>query len=198
MARVLVAVASAVLTFGLAACGSGDDAAPTPPSTTTSTTSTTIEATTSTASATTTRPPTTTFTASSTTTSPTSTTTEVVPASSVASDTEAPAAPTNVTCAPGGGSQEVLLEWDAPADPADIVDVRLYVNDGSGFVRTNKFTIDSGQVLISSTRWSAVAYPVPVATHVSMAVTVGDEAGNESGWNPIDVYYEYSGADCLS
>lgn len=113
-------------------------------------------------------------------------------------DDVAPPAPENVTCAPGGGSQEVLLEWDAPSDPDDIVDVRLYVNDGSGFARLDEFTVDSGQVMISSTRWSAVAYPVPVSTQVQMAVTFGDAAGNESGWNPIDVFYEYSGADCLT
>lgn len=91
---------------------------------------------------------------------------------------------------------EVRLEWDAPPDPTDIVDVRIYLDEGSGFSRINKLTIASGAVETGPTRWSAVGYPVPPGTDVRMAVTVGDAAGNESGWNPIDVNYDYVGGPC--
>jgi hypothetical protein len=185
-----------VAALALAACGSSEDGgAPTTTAGTTTSTTTSTTSTTSTAAPTTTVP---------TTAAPTTTVLvdgsipSLPTTSTLGVDTDPPPAPTNVTCAPGGGSQEVFLEWDAPADPDDIVDVRFYVNDGSGFARVNKFTLDSGQVLVGANRWSAVAYPVPVDTEIKMAVTLGDAAGNESGWNPIDVYYEYSGADCVN
>ena len=179
--------------FAVSACGTGGDAADPDITSTTGAPATTEAPTTSLL-----EPATTSSTTVPSTTVPSSTVPSTTVNGSSGADTEPPPAPTNVTCTAGGGSQEVMLEWDAPTDPDDVVDVRLYVNDGSGFARVSKFTVESGQVLIGSYRWSAVAYPVPLDTEIQMAVTLGDAAGNESGWNPIDVYSEYSGADCVS
>ena len=36
-------------------------------------------------------------------------------------------------------------------------------------------------------------YPVPNFVEISIAVTFGDAAGNESGWNPITVTPTFDG-----
>jgi hypothetical protein len=124
------------------------------------------------------------------------TTTTVVVTTSVDFDNVPPAAPTNLSCDAGGGSQEVAIEWDTPLGTSDIQTVRIYLDEGSGFVRIETIDVSSGFVQMGPTRWSAVAFPVPPDTEVEMAVTYGDASGNESGWNPIGVYFEFSGAPC--
>ncbi|MDW3219753.1 MAG: hypothetical protein R8F63_14155 [Acidimicrobiales bacterium] len=186
---------SALVVALVVMAGCSDDSDDTAPTTTTTTTTTTAAPTTTAAATTTTTAPTTTVAEGTTTT--TTTTVAVTPTSEPA-DTEAPPAPTNVTCGVGAGSGEITLEWDAPADPADIADVRIYIDEGAGFTRLHKYTIDSGQVRTDTDRWWAVAWPVPSGEVVQMAVTVGDAAGNESGWNPIGAFYEFAAGPCTT
>ena len=54
------------------------------------------------------------------------------------------------------------------------------------------------QVRTEDPQWWAVAWPVPTGVTVQMAVTVGDAAGNESGWNPIGVFYEFGAGPCTT
>lgn len=142
--------------------------------------------------------------ASSTTASPTTIpeTTTVPPVTvttttSLPQDDEPPEAPTGLVCLGiGGGSMEVLLAFDAPSDPTDIDTIRVYIDEGSGFQRVAKTTIDGSPASLGSvfdlnttdpTTWSMGVYPVPNASEIGIAVTFGDAAGNESGWYPITV-----------
>lgn len=197
-------VLGALLVLGVlaAACSAdGDEVLPPITSTTTTTAPTTTAVPTTTVPATTV--PTTTIVPvaptvdDSTTTVPgVDTTTTVVSTPSVDFDNVSPAAPTNLSCYVGGGSREIGLEWDAPLDTSDIQTVRIYLDEGTGFVRIETLDVSSGFVQMGPTRWSAVAFPVPPNTEVEMAVTYGDASGNESGWNPIGVYFEFAGAPC--
>lgn len=148
----------------------------------------------------TTASPTTTDTPPTTTVLPTTTvpeTTTVPPTTAAPADDEPPQAPTGVVClGVGGGSGEVLLAFDAPSDPTDIETIRVYVDEGSGFQRVVKTTIDGAPASMGSvwdldttdpTTWSMGIYPVPTFAEIGIAVTFGDAAGNESGWYPITV-----------
>ena len=152
-----------------------------------------------TASPTTTDMPSTT-TESSTATIPETTTVPPVTVTTTTSlphDDEPPEAPTGLVClGMGGGSMEVLLAFDAPSDPADIQTIRVYVDEGSGFQRVAKTTIDGSPASLGSvfdlnttdpTTWSMGVFPVPDGAEIGIAVTFGDAAGNESGWYPITV-----------
>ncbi len=113
-----------------------------------------------------------------------------------------------MTCiGPGGGSGEVLFEIDAPADPADIATLRIYVNEGSGFQRVVKSPLDGSPATMGwlwlvdtsdPARWSIGAFPIP-SHEVGLAMTFADAAGNESGWHAItiDVSSEVNG-DCIN
>lgn len=115
------------------------------------------------------------------------------PETTEAVDTEAPPAPTGLDCpGPGGGSGEIILQFDAPADPSDVDTIRVYVNDGSGFGRIVNTPIDGSPATLG-TVWELVTSGsaiwtigvAPVYGEVEVAVTFADAAGNESGWYPI-------------
>ena len=198
IARLLVSItALAVLA---SACGGADDEAAEAPSTTeapvasdadgdgesveTGESTETGDAPTTSAAPTTTEAPATTTEAPTTTSS--TTTTE-------APDTDPPAAPTGLTCELGGGSGEAVLRWDAPADPADVETIKIYVNeDSAGFVRLHAYTQDE-LLSADSAEWMALAMPVPYTTPLEFAVTHSDANGNESGWYPIDAFLSFSG-----
>jgi hypothetical protein len=185
--RVLIgATAIALVSVG---CSSSTSTTP-GSSTTTEAPSSTIPETTTTDAPATTAAPTTEVPA--TTIAPTTTT--------VAADTEVPSAPTGLVClGGGGGSGEVALEWDAPAADEGVTTVRIYLKEpGGSFTRIEKRAAPDELLEVTPTRWRVHAYPVWPDAAVEVAVTHGDAAGNESGWNPIDVYYEYSGAPCDS
>jgi hypothetical protein len=149
-------------------------------------------------SSTTTAPPTTTVPETTTVPPVTVTTTTSLPF-----DAEPPQAPTGLECLGlGGGSGEVILAFDAPSDPTDIETIRVYVDERSGFQRVAKTTTDGAPASIGSvwdldttdpTTWSMGVYPVPNFVEISIAVTFGDAAGNESGWNPITVTPTFDG-----
>ena len=90
----------------------------------------------------------------------------------------------------------MILAFDAPSDPTDIETIRVYVDEGSGFQRVAKTTIDGSPASLGSvfdlnttdpTTWSMGVFPVPDGAEIGIAVTFGDAAGNESGWYPITV-----------
>ncbi|MEM7143074.1 MAG: hypothetical protein AAF548_18780 [Actinomycetota bacterium] len=174
------------------------DSSTTVPTTTVPTTTvppTTESITTTVAPTTTTVAPTTTEAATTTSTS-TSSTTTAAPTTSGAPDTDAPSAPTGLTCLSGGGSGELTIQFDAPADSTDVATVQTYVREpGGSFARINTFTV--AELLDSEgPRWTTNLFPAPVATPIDVAVTFDDAAGNESGWNPIDAYYAYGAGPC--
>jgi len=174
--RVLM-LAFAVLSLALTACGGSDDSA-SPADTTTTEVTTTTEA-----EVTTTEAP--------ATTAPTT----EAPATTEAADTTPPDAPTGVAClGVGGGSGEIQLSFDAPADPSDVDTIRVYVDEGSGFQRIVKTPIDGSPATMGTVwdldtsgaaTWTIGVYPV--GGEVDVAITFADAAGNESGWNPISV-----------
>jgi hypothetical protein len=134
--------------------------------------------------------PTTTEAPATTTEAPTTTSSTTT---TEAPDTDPPAAPTGLTCELGGGSGEAVLRWDAPADPADVETIKIYVNeDSAGFVRLHAYTQDE-LLSADSAEWMALAMPVPYTTPLEFAVTHSDANGNESGWYPIDAFLSFSG-----
>lgn len=200
--RLLVSItALAVLA---SACGGADDEAAEAPSTTeapvTSDAEGDGESTETGDSPTTSAAPTTTEAPATTTEAPTTTSSTTT---TEAPDTNPPAAPTGLECLGlGGGSGEVILAFDAPSDPTDIETIRVYVDEGSGFQRVAKTTTDGAPASVGSvwdldttdpTTWSMGVYPVPNFVEISIAVTFGDAAGNESGWNPITVTPTFDG-----
>ncbi|MFT5201478.1 MAG: hypothetical protein ACI9C1_000854 [Candidatus Aldehydirespiratoraceae bacterium] len=189
--RVLIGATAVALV--LVGCSSGTSTTPRSSTTTEAPTSTIPETTSTDTPATTTAP---TTEAPATTT--TATTTEAP--TTAAADTEAPSAPTGLVClGAGGGSGEVALEWDAPAADEGVTTVRIYVKEpGGSFTRIEKRTAPDELLEVTPTRWRADAYPVWPEAAVEVAVTHGDAAGNESGWNPIDVYDAYNAAPCDS
>jgi len=117
-------------------------------------------------------------------------------------DQTPPAAPTNLVCTPGGGSGEFGLEWDAPADPADVAGVKVYLSESGGqFNRIRKLPMSDGQIdtsLAGGTRWEVVVFPMPEAVPIDLAVSVYDSAGNESGWDTIDAFFAGAIGPCYS
>ena len=95
----------------------------------------------------------------------------------------------------------MILAFDAPSDPTDIETIRVYVDEGSGFQRVVKQRpmvpqrrwAVFGSDTTDPTTWSMGVYPVPNFVEISIAVTFGDAAGNESGWNPITVTPTFDG-----
>ena len=184
--RLLVSItALAVLA---SACGGADDEAAEAPSTTEAPVASDADG--DGESAETGDAPTTTEAPATTTEAPTTTSSTTT---TEAPDTDPPAAPTGLTCELGGGSGEAVLRWDAPADPADVETIKIYVNeDSAGFVRLHAYTQDE-LLSADSAEWMALAMPVPYTTPLEFAVTHSDANGNESGWYPIDAFLSFSG-----
>ena len=106
-----------------------------------------------------------------------------------------------MACGPGAGSGEFDISWDAPGpDDEEITRFRIYVNeDGAGFATLNNLVVADGVIDMTrngGTRWAGTAYPVTAFVPLEIAVTAFDEAGNESGWNPIDAYYGGGALPC--
>lgn len=135
--RGLAFAASALLT--ITACTTSDPTASTQTSEATSTAATVASSTTSTTIPTTTSAPSTTTTAptttsSSTTTVTTSSTTTTTPTTTTASDPP-PAAVGGLTVGIGGGSGEVIPEWDRNSEP-DVTAYNLWYSDYPGATKT--------------------------------------------------------------
>lgn len=131
MTSTRVVVLSVVLVVATAGCGdSGDDATPPVTTISTSVTTTTGPAETST-STTTTAPTTTTTSTTTTTTAPTTTTSTTTTSTTTTPPNPAPVAVGGLTVEIGGGSGEVIPEWDRNPE-SDLDLYRLWYSDDPG------------------------------------------------------------------
>ena len=181
------------------ACSSNNESADEPIPTSSTIVEDEVESTTTAEAPTESAEPTTTTAAPTTTVAPATTvapTTTAPTTTTAAADDEAPAAPSGLVCSPGGGSGEVTLSWDAPADPADIATVQIYLREAGGsFSRIHTYTPDRLLTADGAT-WRANVFPVPFGEPIDLAVTYDDAAENESGWNPIDAWSPFAGGPC--
>lgn len=156
------------------------------------TTSVTSTSTASAAASSTTSTSTTSTSTSSSTTTTTSSSTTTMPA-----DTEAPSAPAGVSCATGAGSSELSITWDAPPAEDEVTNVRVYERDPGGqFQRVAKLEVGDPNLTVGQTEWNAYVEGITWFEPRELAVTHGDAAGNESGWNPIDFWVSLTPPSC--
>jgi len=127
-----------------------------------------------------------------------------VPPTTTADETrsERPPAPSGLTCLPGTGEGEVLVEWDAPADTSNIVLARLYVSKDGGPMNTARVLsldeIDTTRE--GGARWAAtvggLALNVPLQLTVTYFNNPSQDPRYESRWNVIDGVYRGIGQPC--
>lgn len=122
------------------------------------------------------------------------TTTTVASAVSVA----APPPPGNLRCLGGSADNELLLEFDALPNPAEISKVRTYMQlEGEPVIANGEFTV--GQIDTTrngGTRWAAPVRGVPADVVVKLYATSFNQLGQESGWYSVDGLYTAAGAPC--
>ncbi len=122
------------------------------------------------------------------------TTTTLAPTVSVA----APPPPSDLRCLGGSADNELLLEFDALPNPAEISKIRTYLQlDGEPVIANGEFTI--GQVDTTrdgGTRWAAPVRRVPANVPVKLYATSFNQLGQESGWYSVDGLYTAAGAPC--
>ena len=126
----------------------------------------------------------------------TGTTTTLAPTVSVA----APPPPSNLRCVGGSGDNELLVEFDAPANPAEISKIRTYLQiDGEPILTNGEFTVGQVDTTRSNgTRWAAAVRRVPANVPVKLYATSFNQLGQESGWYSVDGLYTAAGAPCGS
>ena len=121
-------------------------------------------------------------------------TTTLAPTVSVA----APPPPANLRCVGGSGDNELLVEFDALPDPAEISKIRTYLQlDGEPVIANGEFTV--GQVDTTrdgGARWAAPVRRVPANVPVKLYATSFNQLGQESGWYSVDGLYTAAGAPC--
>ncbi|MCY3618358.1 MAG: hypothetical protein F4Z00_09585 [Acidimicrobiaceae bacterium] len=121
-------------------------------------------------------------------------TTTLAPTVSVA----APPPPSNLRCVGGSADNELLVEFDALPDPAEISKVRTYMQlEGEPVIANGEFTV--GQVDTTrdgGTRWAAPVRRVPADVLVKLYATSFNQLGQESGWYSVDGLYTAAGAPC--
>lgn len=193
-------LAAAVLALALVATACGDDgedeAAPDDQGEVTTTTR-------SVAAATSTQPPTT---PPTTSVEPPTTSVEIIePATTSTTEPPEPTVsvappppPSNLKCLAGSAANELLLEFDALPNPADISKVRTYLQVGDEPVLANdEFTV--GQLDTNRSggaRWAAPVRSVPANVAVKLYATSFNQLGQESGWYSVAGLYTAPGAPC--
>lgn len=110
--------------------------------------------------------------------------------------TAPPPPPSNLKCIGGSRDNELLVEFDALPNPADILKVRTYLQiDGEPVLANGEF--DVGQVdRGGDTRWAAPVRSVPANVPVKLYATSFNQLGQESGWYSVDGVYTAAGAPC--
>ena len=104
-----------------------------------------------------------------------------------------------MSCTPGAGAEELVVERDAPSEDDGVTGFFVYVSpDGNQLARLAHVGVGDAALAADGPRWSTTVGPVPAAGAIDVAVTAVDEAGNESGWYPIDAYYVSAGTSCHS
>ena len=124
----------------------------------------------------------------------TATTTAPSPAVSVA----APPAPSGLRCLGGSADNELLVEFDALPNPAEISKIRTYLQvDGEPVLTNGEFTVGEIDTTRSGgTRWAAPVRNVPADVPVRLYATSFNQLGQESGWYGVDGMYTATGAPC--
>ena len=106
-----------------------------------------------------------------------------------------PAPPRNVRCQAGTAENELLVAFDALANPADISKIRVYVSvDGGPMITNGEYTI--GEIDSSGDRWAAPARRLPANVPLRLAATSFNQLGQESGWYIVEGHYTGPGAPC--
>ena len=110
--------------------------------------------------------------------------------------TAPPPAPSNLKCIGGSRDNELLVEFDALPNPADILKIRTYLQiDGEPVLANGEF--DVGQVNRGGgSRWAAPVRSVPANVPVKLYATSFNQLGQESGWYSVDGVYTAAGAPC--
>ena len=121
-------------------------------------------------------------------------TTTLAPTVSVA----APPPPANLRCVGGSGDNELLVEFDALPNPAEISKVRTYLQvDGEPILTNSEYTVGQVDTTRSNgTRWAAAVRRVPANVPVKLYATSFNQLGQESGWFSVDGLYTAAGAPC--
>ncbi|MCY4422627.1 MAG: hypothetical protein OXC06_06105 [Acidimicrobiaceae bacterium] len=122
------------------------------------------------------------------------TTTTLAPTVSVA----APPPPGNLRCVGGNGDNELLVEFDALPNPAEISRIRTYLQiDGEPILTNGEFTVDQVDTTRDGgARWAAPVRRVPANVPVKLYATSFNQLGQESGWYSVDGLYTGAGAPC--
>ena len=112
--------------------------------------------------------------------------------------TEGLPAPTNLKCLAGTREGELLVEWDAVSNPANISKYRLYVSeDGGGFITNGHFRIDEVDTTrASGTRWAAPVRRLPANVPLRFRVTVFNLLEQESFAHFVHGVYSGPGQPC--
>ena len=110
--------------------------------------------------------------------------------------TAPPPPPSNLKCIGGSQDNELLVEFDALPNPADILKIRTYLQiDGEPVLANGEF--DVGQVdRGGGARWAAPVRRVPANVPVKLYATSFNQLGQESGWYSVDGVYTAAGAPC--
>ena len=124
------------------------------------------------------------------------TTTTLAPTVSVA----APPPPGDLRCIGGSADNELLVEFDALPNPAEISKIRTYLQvDGEPILTNGEFTVGQIDTTRSNgTRWAAPVRRVPANVPVKLYATSFNQLGQESGWYSVDGLYTAAGAPCGS
>lgn len=134
----------------------------------------------------------------------TTTVVEVVVTTSTAAPTQdavgvgPPVPPSNVACRAGNASNELLVEFDALANPAEIAQIRVYVSvDGGPMITNSEYTVDQIDTSRSGgARWGARARGLPANVPLRLTATSFNQLGQESGWYIVEGIYTGQGAPC--
>ena len=107
-------------------------------------------------------------------------------------------APTNLTCLAGTREGELLVEWDAVSNLADISKYRLYVSEDGGRFNTNgHFRIDEVDTTrAGGTRWAAPVRRLPANVPLRFRVTVFNLLEQESLAHFVHGVYSGLGLPC--
>ena len=107
-------------------------------------------------------------------------------------------APTNLKCLAGTREGELLVEWDAVSNLADISKYRLYVSEDGGRFNTNgHFRIDEVDTTrAGGTRWAAPVRRLPANVPLRFRVTVFNLLEQESLAHFVHGVYSGPGQPC--
>ena len=121
-------------------------------------------------------------------------TTTLAPTVSVA----APPPPGNLRCVGGSGDNELLVEFDALPNPAEVSKIRTYLQvNGEPILTNSEYTVGQVDTTRSNgTRWAAAVRRVPANVPVKLYATSFNQLGQESGWYSVDGLYTAAGAPC--